>query len=300
MLTILIIFYSVFVFISDVKKITESFLSVNVKYIFIIIPMLLFSQFLRSFVQKNILEQLNVKLSLKDNYKLFLSGLMMVVTPGGAGQAIKSHFLYKKYGYSISQTIPLVFIERVFDLIGISFVTLFTLVFFLRIEAIIAVGVSLSITGFILVVLKSHVMLEKCLASISKSNFLRKLFVVDDVTIISIEKIFTTKNLLKNILVIYFVFFVEGLIIYLGFMSFNTKFDYIESLQIFYTSTIFGVLSFVPGGLGITEITLTSLINQKINSISNSTSIVIFIRLTTIWASVIIGAISYNIFLRKQ
>ena len=51
----------------------------------------------------------------------------MIVTPGGSGQIIKSHFLKEKFNEPIQKSLPLVFVERFLDLITISIIIFITL-----------------------------------------------------------------------------------------------------------------------------------------------------------------------------
>ena len=75
----------------------------------------------------------------------------------------------------------------------------------------------------------------------------------------------------------------------MGFLAFDLDLGYLKSIQLFYTSIIFGAISLIPGGVGIVEGGLTVLLTQQGLPISLAISIVIFVRLTTIWFSTIIG-----------
>ena len=48
----------------------------------------------------------------------------MIITPGGIGEIIKSHFLFKKYKEPISKTAPLVLIKRYHDAAGLLILAL--------------------------------------------------------------------------------------------------------------------------------------------------------------------------------
>ncbi len=47
----------------------------------------------------------------------------MAITPIGFGQMIKSHFLEQKFGYTLSKSLSLVFVERLLDFIATYFIT---------------------------------------------------------------------------------------------------------------------------------------------------------------------------------
>ena len=67
-------------------------------------------------------------------------------------------------------------------------------------------------------------------------------------------------------------------------------------LIITYTSSlILGAVSFLPGGIGITEGTLVGLFSLQNIEISTAVVLVVFIRIFILWYSVIVGFISLKI-----
>ena len=63
-----------------------------------------------------------------------------------------------------------------------------------------------------------------------------------------------------------------------------------------YASSLFlGALSFLPGGLGITEGSFTGLLNLQGISLSMAIVIVIIVRLFTLWFNVVIGFIALKL-----
>lgn len=108
---LMIIFYSLISIYSGIDDISENFKSMNFLYVMPIIVVVLTSILFRSWIQKLLLEQIEVKLPLKDNFLLFLSGLALIISPGGTGQVIKSYFLKEKYNISISKSIPVTFLN---------------------------------------------------------------------------------------------------------------------------------------------------------------------------------------------
>ncbi len=65
--------------------------------------------------------------------------------------------------------------------------------------------------------------------------------------------------------------------------------DYLEVLAIYATSVLLGAISFIPGGIGITEGSITGLFT--LNGIDVSTALIlsIMIRIFTLWYSVGVG-----------
>ena len=85
----MIIFYSLISIVVGIEDVSQDFSSVNVFFIPPIIGVVLLSIFFRSLIQKSLLNQLGIRLSITENFSLFLSGLALILSPGGSGQIIK-------------------------------------------------------------------------------------------------------------------------------------------------------------------------------------------------------------------
>ena len=68
--------------------------------------------------------------------------------------------------------------------------------------------------------------------------------------------------------------------------------DYLQVLAIYTTSTLLGAISFVPGGIGVTEGGMLAQLLLRDIDYSFALCLVLTIRLFTLWMSVIIGFIS--------
>jgi len=93
------------------------------------------------------------------------------------------------------------------------------------------------------------------------------------------------------------VFF--ALSIYSVFLAFGQDFGFIFTTEVVYSSILFGAISLLPGGVGLTEISTVNFLTDKGMEISLATSIVIMLRLATIWFATIMGLITTKIFLKK-
>src|SRR5262249_14020878 len=73
-----------------------------------------------------------------------------------------------------------------------------------------------------------------------------------------------------------------------------------QSTFIFAASTLFGLVSFLPGGLGVSEASSTGLLVLLIPMASGpATTATIIIRFCTLWFGVTLGAIALAIFGRR-
>ena len=111
----------------------------------------------------------------------------------------------------------------------------------------------------------------------------------------SINQIFSKRVILETLPLTIFHKLISIFVVFLVFKSFGFDFDFFLSGQIYYTSTLIGILSFVPGGVIITEAGLLGLILKNGISFSLASAVVIIIRFVTLWFYTIIGFIMLKI-----
>jgi len=295
----IILFYVIFILYSDIEIFLDVYSEINFIYLFLIFSLLPLTLFIRSRNQSILLNSIGMPLSIKENYHLFLTGLSMSVTPIGFGQIIKSHFLESKYGYSISKSLPLVFVERLLDFIAIVSLLWVSLIFYFSNDTLIVLTISTCILFSLLLLIKSKKFMVKIQSMIENNSFLSKKFPNFEEFNNSLMKLMTLKILIKTILLISFVTSIEGIMIYVGFLSFDIDLGYFESFQLFYTSILVGIFSFLPGGIGITEGSFVFMLVKQNFEFVVASSLIIFLRLITIWSVTIIGFIATPLFAKK-
>lgn len=296
-----VLFYALFVAYSDIDKIKENYQQIKPIYLLPMIGILTFSIFLRSLLQRFLLQKIGINLSIKQSFFLFWSGLSMLITPGGSGQMIKSHYIQKMYGQQLSKSLPLVFAERFYDFLALVLIVCVSIFFFIQLETLIIVTISTVLLIGVFLAIKNTKFLNMVKSVAGKIPFFKKtlsqISQFDD----SLQKLFETKIIVQGCMMAVMAFFLEGFVIYLGFLTFDINFDYLQTVQIFYTSVLFGTLSLIPGGVGVLEGTFVNIMIQKNFELSLITSLIILIRLTTTWYATFTGfVVLYITIVRKK
>ena len=299
MVIIILIFYIVMILLSDINKISEEFTKVKIEYISLAILFSSVSLMLRAFRQKKFLDKLGINLSLKKNIALFFSGMSMIITPLGAGELIKSHFLKRNYNQPMSKTSPIVFIERFHDLLAVVTILFTTLIISFFWEGGIILSISLSLLVFLYLIAKNNKFLQFIQKRLSKIKFLKKLIPSSEFNE-TFSKLTRKEILLTGwgISVASFVF--DALAVYMGFLAFAQDFEFVKIVQYYYTSILFGVISFLPAGIGITEGTFVGLLMSSGLELPIASAIVLLTRLTTIWFATMVGFLSYHFVLKMK
>lgn len=293
------LFYIIFIFYSDFDKIKINYQNFDIFYFLPVLPILFFSMFCRSLIQRHLLKIMGVQISIKSSFLIFLGGYSMIMTPGGVGLIIKSYLIQKKYGYKISKSIPLVFAERFYDILAVQIIILVTLFSFFSITSIILsilLGIGL---GAVILFIKNKKLNHFFLSIVTKLKIIDDDQANKEEFLETIHKLFEIKIFIKISAIITGIVFVEGVIIFLGFQIFNINIDYIESIQVYYTSMLLGALSLLPAGIGAIESLFVFLLSEKNISLDLATSTILFIRFVTIWLLSAIGIIISLKFLSK-
>ncbi len=297
---IMVIYVAIALYI-DVGKLTIT--SVRIDYLTmssILIPMTLtilvlgyrFHRFLRA---------LNINTPLKKSILIYVTGLAFAVTPVGSGQVIRSQIIKKQFGFAVSKTSPIVLIEKWNELNA----ALLILVGFALVESmlessiIVIVGVGLALFIF-------GMMRNRLLFSLFSKITLRfpRLKVLEESVVVSRDalKLLTSRRVVLEA----FIFTVPAMIlqavsVFFVFHAFGVKITFITSTQIFYVALISGVLSFIPGGLVVTEASMLGLLikyyDHDVRLLATS---IIIIRFVTVWYPTLLGILTSQFILRYK
>jgi len=284
------IIYLVFMIYVDYEKVISSFNNFN----WLLLPILLLLSFgnyiSRFFKWEYYLKIIDVKLHKIDSLSIFMSGLIMSVTPGKMGELLKSYLVKQVNGTSISKTAPIVLAERVTDFLSLTIIALTGAYYYNYGKNIIIIIGVIILLG--LVIISSKKLFYKIISFLSKISFISK----------HSNRIITAYDSSSKLLSLSPLFFMTLLsIISWGFECFGyylilTNFEIqIGVLWAFFSysfATIVGALSMLPGGLGVTEGSLTLMLVQKGLSEPNAFAATFIVRAVTLWFAVLVGAIS--------
>ncbi len=295
----IIIFYIIFILMSDVEKISEYFLKIKTEFLFLIFFLIFSSHIIKSFRQKEMLSNLGEKIPSMENLIIYMTGLSLVNTPGGVGMFIKSIFLKKQFNIVSNKSIPIIFMERYHDLLaGTSIIILSILFYFNSISASLIV-ISSIILIVVYMMIKSARVSEFIYKRIVKIKFISKKL-PNDLPSNSFSILTSPKNMIKNWLFSIFGWVIDSLAVYLAFLALNIDLGYILTSQIYFVSLGYGVLSFLPGGIGVNESIAILLLVQQGLELFVATSIVILTRFSTIWFATVIGLVFTRFALKQQ
>jgi uncharacterized protein (TIRG00374 family) len=282
---------------SDISKISEHFMKANILLLLLVLPIEISAFFVRSIRQKVLLDAIGVNISFISNFKIFIAGLSMTITPGGSGGIIKSHFLKKNFNYSNSKTLPLVFVERFHDFLAVNTIIIFSLFFFYLWQSVALVLISSIFLIIIFSLMRKKSLLTRFLIKMKKIKFISKLIPTVEFSD-SLVLLNSSKTTAKAWIISIFSWLIEILSAYFVFQSFGIDLHIIEVGQIVYTSILIGALSFLPAGIGLTEGSIITLMVEKGYELSIVSAMVLMLRILTIWFATAVGFIFTQKFLK--
>ena len=296
----ILIFYVIFIAYSDFEEFSINISQFDFSYLPIILAFVFLGIMIKSLRQQLLYKQIEVFISFKTGILLFISGLSMEATPGGSGELIKSYYLKKKFGYPLAKTFPTVIMERLLDLTGIAGVLLIVgllldnyniislmLILLSTLSLIFASGKKKKLFNFLLSIIEKIPILKKQASSFSESYQ-----VFGELT--------SGKIMTKTLGLSFFVWMTDAIMIYFIFMGFNLNFDIIFSTFSMYSSLLLGVLTMIPAGIGVTEVSFVEILRGEGVDTATSTSLIILFRLVTIWFLTVLGFCATRYFLKNN
>ncbi len=299
-LVIAALFYAGILFFGDVELIFQKTSQINYQYFPYIFLLLAVQIFLSGLKFHRLLQKLHMHLPFKESLKLFLAGFAMGITPGGAGTIIKSYFLKKSHGKSISSSAPIVIIEKVTDLLSILIIMTFLLIWANFVEAKIVLVAGYAFFVFIMIFLSNDKIFFSFKGFISKLKFIKNFSENLEESRSSLKILIRSPNFMEALGYSVVIKIAQLFLVFFIFLAVGINLDLSYSGQIYYTSLLFGVLTFIPAGLVVMESSMISLLLKEGISLSEATLSVLLIRLITTWMVFALGGIMLRFLLKKK
>ncbi len=239
------------------------------------------------------LRKLNIRISTLKSFLIFISGLTMSITPAKFGEALKSYLLKITDNIRISHSAPIVVVERLTDFIALVILAIYGSFHFNYGVEIVA-GVGLVLVGSVLLISKKELFYQilNQAKKFTGEKISRKINTAYD----SIAELANVKVLIPSVLISTISWFFECIGFYIVIKAYSNDFTLDLATFIYSFSTIAGAVSMLPGGLGITEGSLTSLLILNKIKKDSAVAITIIIRFATLWFAVALGILSLYTF----
>lgn len=240
---------------------------------------------------RTFLQRLDYVLPDWSNLRIYISGFALTTTPGKAGEALRS-VLLKPLGVAYPHSLAALLAERLGDLMAVLLLACVGLYAYEPARPVVAVMA----LGFIfgLWLLQQDTLLGRV------EEWLKRRFRQRLAHLISgfIDTLRHSGGLLSLPLLGYSLglgivaWGAEGIAFYYLLQVMGADVSLTAAIFIYAFSMLIGAISFLPGGLGGAEVTMTALL--MLNGMDNAAAVAatLVIRLTTLWFAVVLGLLA--------
>ena len=283
--------YAIFLFISDYNVITEKISNFKINYLPLILLLVSASWVPLIIKWHFLLKNSEINIPLTKSIAVFFSGAAFDITPGQIGTLIKSQLLKTSSNISRTKTVPIVIVEKIYDLIGAILASVIGIIILGMEFYLIIIAISGLVVIFFFMYHKPAS--ELFFNRITKLKFFSKY--VENISEFYeiVKKSTNVKVATICILLALTYWFMVSAAAYYTLIAFDVNIlDYLKVLAIYTTSSLLGAISFIPGGIGVTEGSIAGLFT--LNGIDVSTALIlsVMVRILTLWYSVSVGFIA--------
>jgi len=283
--------YAIFLFISDYNIISEKISNFKINYL----PLILFfvsASWIPLIIKWHfLLKNSEVDIPLTKSIAVWFAGISFEITPGHVGVLMKSQILKTSFNISRTKTVPIIIVEKAYELIGALLASIIGIIVLGMEFYLIIIAISGLIVIFFFMYHKSAS--ELFFNRITKLKFFSKY--VENISEFYeiVKKSTNVKVATICILLALTYWFMVSAAAYYTLIAFDVNIlDYLKVLAIYTTSSLLGAISFIPGGIGVTEGSIAGLFT--LNGIDVSTALIlsVMIRILILWFSVCVGFIA--------
>ncbi len=232
---------------------------------------------------------IGIKLPILQNFSIYMSLYSMNITPGRVGRIIAGYTINRVTGEKFMTIAPAVTMDIFSDFFGFALLALITSFFFHRLFIYVLIFViMLSISFLVIIDQRLYKFIIK-----GKREKLFKRFIPH------INRYYSSQNnlnrpsvYLTSILFTLPADILNSSALYLVLLSVGVHASLITVIFIFAAAQIFGMVSTLPGSVGVADVTMIALLGTMLDlSGPLSTAATIMARTATLWFGVIVGTI---------
>ena len=291
------VLYLAFTIYADLTQVINAFKKFNL----LLVPLLLLLSFLNYFTRflkwDYYLSVVKVKMKKIDALSTFMSGLIMSVTPAKLGEVLKSVLVKEITGEPISKTAPIILAERVTDFLSLLLIAIVGAYLFDY-----GGNITIIVAAFfiILIIIISNKKIALPIINLSEKIPPIKKYIHN---IHSAYESSYQLLKLKPLILMTFLSLIswgfECLGYYFILENFDVNFGLLWASFSYSFSTIVGAISMLPGGLGLTEGSLTYLLIEKGITADISVTTTFIVRAVTLWFAVLVGIVSLSFYQKR-
>lgn len=293
LLLFICILYFSFILFADPEKIFAAFSKLSFLNWLVILGFSLSNYLLRFVRWHYYLRYLQHSISAHQHFLYYMAGFALTLTPAKIGETIRSSYL-TQHAVPYPHSLAMFFTERFLDVVVIALLSLFVLqpelikdnknyTYFIVTSIFISVSFiplmrQTFATRFI-EALRSKISWQRLRAALKHLKHLIK----------TARALFALKPIYTGLVIGMTAWLAQGIAFYFILHILNIDISLQQSIGIYAVSLLAGALSFIPGGIGTTEATMTILLSLLAVDTSTAIAAALISRLSTLWFAVSLG-----------
>lgn len=236
------------------------------------------------------LKKLKFDVPVGASFNIFIAGMAMSVTPGKIGEVLKSMLLKERYGLPVARSAPIVFAERLTDLLGLFVIAGLGIATFDFGRA--AFGAALILVVAMIIILNRPAIVHRLLDLWEKLPLVGHLRNHLEQSYGAARELLSWRLLSGTTVLSVLGWSMEALAFFLILHGLGAEHATLQSASfIFAMTTILGAISFLPGGLGVAEASMIGVLMLMgiFTDESSATAATYLIRFSTLWFGVLLG-----------
>jgi glycosyltransferase 2 family protein len=251
-----------------------------------------FNYFLRYLRWNYLLRILGDSVTPLESLLCYLSGFAFTTTPAKVGEVVRCFYFKRRHGVDYSHTLAGLLCERTLDALATIFIAILALNVY---ENVRWIGAIFSLCVVVMVILLSHPRLLLRLVkffSFIKLKLVQQLLEMVPRLLARANQLFAPKPFTTGLVIGLFAWSAEALAFAWLAQQLGGQGSTVLYMSIFCASIIAGALTFIPGGLGGTEVVLYMLTVATGLGGAEALTATVLIRLASLWYAVALGLLS--------
>ncbi|MBT8417118.1 MAG: flippase-like domain-containing protein [Silicimonas sp.] len=286
--------YCALVFAAEAEALSASLKSIGTVLLLVLLA-ISSSNFLFRYIRwHHYLAKVGIRVAPFESLIVFLSGFSMTLTPAKAGEILKSLMLKRTHGVVITYSAPIILAERVSDLCGLMLLIglgALALPYGGVILAMIVVGVAL-----IAWICASDLVARFVLRLLERVPLVRKAVPTLERLVPTLATLSQPRTFAYGLVLALLAWGMQCLTLYIAANNIlAAPISVEEGLLIYAAPLVAGNLASLPGGLGVSEGSMTGMLvhfGGQGTSIGEAAAITLIVRALSLWWGLLVGYIS--------
>lgn len=289
-----VLVYAALAFLTDAPRVAATLRSFPLTVFGVFIALSTLSFWIRGLRWGALMRLIGHPVSHKDAVYLQLTGQTMALTPGRVGEMLKPWLARNIAEMPMTRGLALVFSERLADLIGVGVLALGGLSVIGGNTWILLAGLGAILIGT--GIASSQWFHDIALRFIGRQEFSRRHHGSAVAIASTIKRSLTWSTMLWSVAVSAVAWGLEGVGLWLCLdaLGFNGL-SVLAAVSVYAISMIAGAFTFLPGGIGLTEASITGILIASGMDPSSASATTLITRVATLWWGVAIGWIALAI-----